>query len=92
MAFDVKNLAIIGGGAHGMMLLSYRTPDAWADVIDDGYFDRAYDALHEGDMLLVNAGHGMANAENGILAVARVVGRAVYVERMFARADAFGVL
>jgi hypothetical protein len=76
MAFNIANLSVLAY-ANGFTLWHYTTPDAPADVAQEGYFNHASDMFHVGDMLLTNLGVSTPDARGAVFFVGPVVNRVV---------------
>jgi hypothetical protein len=66
MAYDSKHLSALGY-ANEFTLWHYRTPDSFADVVAEGYFNEAGRMVRIGDFMFVNAAD---RAENGAVVIA----------------------
>jgi hypothetical protein len=68
MAYDASNLSALTY-ANGFTLWHYKTPDAAADVDNNGYFNEAASMLRVGDFIFANANVD-ATMESGVFIVA----------------------
>lgn len=82
MAYDPNNLSALSY-ANRFTLWHYKTPDAWAEVLSDGYFRDAAPMFRVGDVMHVNASIA-DRIMTGTVAVVLVLPRDVVIEPLVA--------
>ncbi len=62
MPHDNKKLELLAGGGAAQRLWAYKSDDAKASIVAEGYFNDASGVLRVGDWMMINAsdGYGLA--------------------------------